>query len=257
MTRLIWGEVTERRIEAGVDRGVLYPADVPGVAWSGLVAVSERPADVGSKLRYFEGQRYQSRAVGDGFAGTFEALSYPDEFVEYDGYSEGRVSAQRRRTFGLSYRTKVISADGSEQYKIHMVYNAVAEPTDRSYSTLNNSLDPETFSWSLTTRPFKLPGLRPTAHLVIDSSVTHPWTLTAIEDLLYGSGSANPRLPAPEELIELFESGTTLRIVDHGNGTWTATGPDEAIQMLDATTFQISWPTAIYIDEVTFQISSR
>lgn len=257
MTRLIWGDVAVRTIEAGVDRGVLYPVNGVGVAWNGLVAVKESPSTLTESIRYFDGEKYRNRSHADSFAGTIEALTYPDEFAVYDGYSDSRVSNQRRKTFGLSYRTRILGADGDLGYKLHLVYNALVQPSGRAYSSLATSTDPENFAWDFTTTPMRLSGLRPTAHVVIDSTVTHAWTMTAIEDLLYGTGVANPRLPTPEELIELFESGTILRIIDHGDGTWTATGPDEAIQMLDATTFQISWPTAVYIDEVTFQISSR
>ena len=255
MTRLIWGEPSSRVYEAGVDQGVLYPGNGPGVAWNGLVRVSETTKKVAGSINYLDGLRYYNRTTSDSFSGTLEALTYPDEFLPFDGSAP--VTSQRRPTFGLSYRSRRSDAADSNGYKLHLIYNATARPTEKAYSTIAQVTEPEPFAWTLDTRPIKLPGLRPTAHVVIDSTVTHAWTMAAIEDLLYGSGTQDPRLPSPEEMIQLFESGTILRIIDHGDGTWTATGPDEAIQMLDATTFQISWPTVIYIDDVTFQISSR
>lgn len=258
MSTLVWDEAGSHIYETGVDRGVFFPQDGPGVAWNGLASVKEAPSGADVTENYIDGRKYQTRRAVEGFAGTIEAFTYPEEFLPYDGFAEKIISQQRRRYFGFSYRT-LIGNDLKNQdygYKLHLVYNAMISPGGKSYETLANSADPSNFAWDFTTLPILLKGAKASSHLVIDSTKAHPWTLEAIENVLYGNAEAPASLPAPADVVEIFEENAILRVTDNGDGTWTATGPDEAITMLDAQTFQISWDSALYIDDKTYTISS-
>jgi hypothetical protein len=262
VTRIAWGSVGERYYQTGVDRGVLYVADKPGVPWNGLTSVSENPIGGDEKPYYIDGVKYLSVSSAEEFAATIEAFTYPDEFEECDGSEEvfnGLFLTQRpRRSFGLSYRTKVGNdVDGVDHaYKIHLIYNALASPTNRVNSTIADSIEPANFSWNISTRPIAIPGYQHTAHFVIDSRRVDPLVLADLEDVLYGSDTETPHLPTQEELFNLFQAYSGFVVTDNGDGSFTVTGPDENIVMLDATTFEITWPSAVYIDAETYTISS-
>lgn len=253
MSRIQWGSSGSRLYEDGVDQGVFYPQEGPGLPWNGLVTVKEDSSSELSPI-FVDGVPYRTQKTKASFAAVLQAYTCPREFEEYDG-SYGQ---QRRRAFGLSYRTRIgndISADYA--YKIHLVYNALAMPTTVDNGTLrSDGLDATPFSWGISTKPIPIPGAKPAAHLIIDTSIAYPDAIQAVEAVLYGSDDGDARLPDPEELIELFEQHAILLIIDHGDGTWTAIGPDDVIQMLDADTFQIAWPSAVYLDEDTYEISS-
>lgn len=206
MTRLDWGAVGERFYETGVDRGVLY-IDGNGVAWNGLVSVNETPTGGEAKPYYLDGVKFQNRSSNEEFEATIEAYTYPEEFASCDGtaYLGGGLYAtqQRRKSFGFSYRSRVGNdVDGVDHaYKIHLVYNALAAPSELPHSTITDTLEPFNFSWHVTTRATISPYARPTSHFVIDSRTTPPDVLSGIEDLLYGKDSWAPRLPSLEELI--------------------------------------------------------
>jgi len=196
------------------------------------------------------------------FVATIEAFTYPVEFEACDGSEEifnGLFLTQRpRQSFGLSYRTKIGNdVNGLEHgYKIHLVYNALAAPSNRVNSTIDDSVDPETFNWSISTRPIFVPGYKPTSHFVVDSRFTDPLVLADLEAVLYGSDMETPHLPTQEELFNLFAAYSGFVVVDNGDGSFTVTAPDEVLIMLDATTFEITWPSAVYIDDVSYTLSS-
>lgn len=237
MTRLSWGVVGEKFFEAGVDRGVLFVGDVDrlawdssspdmeGVAWNGLVAVKEAPSGGTPTPFFYDGFKYRQLASAEEFTATIDALSAPWQFAQCDGSSQmsnGLFATQQpRKQFSLSYRTKV-GNDVSQDlgYKIHIVYNALAAPTQQSNSTLSNSTTPITFSWAISTAPVRIPGFKPTSHFVVDSRYTAPDVLAELEDLLYGTELLPPRLITPEELANLF--GLVVR--DLGDGRYTAEG---------------------------------
>lgn len=227
MARLVWDK---RNHEAGLYRGVFYPPNGAAEAWNGLISVRESPSGADEQVRYLDGQKLSVKIPPGEFSGTIEAFTYPDALDEV-------------KNFGLSYRTN---------YKLHLVYNASVEPSPFSYQ----QVDPGAFSWSFATKAVPVPGAKPTAHIVIDTSKTHSWTVAQIEDILYGSDLGFGRLPLPTEILDIFEANAIVKVVDHGDGTFTVTGPDEAIQMLDPTTFEITWPSAIFIDENNYTISS-
>lgn len=257
MTKLIWDDPGTRLYESGVDRGVLYPRDGPGVVWNGLVSINETPSGAESSVQFIDGRKYRVEKTQEGFQATIEAFSYPREFEEYDGISN-LYTAQHRESFNFSYRSLIGNdVDNIEHgYKIHLVYNALATPSSKQYATLAADIEPSTMAWDISTSPEFIPGFKPAAHIVISSVSAYPWVLQPLEDILYGTETSQPRFPTTEEILELFENGAILKIIDHGDGTWTAIGPDEVIQMLDPTTFEISWPSAVYLDSETYKISS-
>jgi hypothetical protein len=264
MTQLAWDNVGERYFEAGVDRGVLYPPIGDGVPWNGLISVDESPSGGDITPYFIDGIKYINRSAAEEFEATIEAYTYPEEFAQCDGSAELYQSQglfatqQKRRPFGLSYRTLIGNDVNAEEhaYKLHIIYNALAEPSKRTYQTTGEDTEPTTFSWDISTTIVPVPGVENSAHLVIDTRQAWPWAVAAVEAVLYGTEDTPPRLPTPQELVDLFVENAFLKITDNGDGTWTAEGPDEAISMLNATEFQISWPSAVYLDTTTYEISS-
>lgn len=238
MPKLTWSEPEKRTYETGVDRGVLYPTSSAGIPWNGLVSVNETPSGGGSNPFYLDGVKHLDRPETEEFGATLEAFTYPPEFEDHDGTLElvDGLSAmhQRRKPFGLTYRTRIGSAsDANKGYKLHLLYNVMAEPSQRSYQTLGDQSNLTTFSWGLTAIPKIFAGAKPTAHLIIDTTKAAPETVTAIEALLYGTDSSASLLPEPETLIELFTSGLPVGafiVTDNGDGTFTMAGSEVEVQ---------------------------
>jgi len=219
MTKLLWDQVSERRFETGVDQGVLY---IPtngvysiGYAWNGLTAVTESPGGAEASPLYADNQVYLNLVSSETFGGTIEAYTYPDAFAQCDGTATPStgvsIGQQARKTFGLAYRTKV-GNDVSGQdlgYKIHLVWGALAAPSEKAYATVNDSPEAITFSWAITTTPVAVTGYKPTATLTVDSTKVTPANLQVLEDALYGSAGTDPRLPLPDEVIAMFAGALT------------------------------------------------
>ena len=262
MPRISWGDTGARFYEIGVDRGVLYPPTGPGVAWNGLTAVNESPSGGEERSFYLDGVMYLQIPAAEEFEGTVEAFTYPDEFAQCDGsaqpFSGLFVTRQPRRPFGLSYRTYVGNDSGGMEnaYKIHIIYNALAAPSNRGNATVGDSMNPSNFSWNIKTKPAVVPGYKNTAHLVIRSDTATPRALSTLEDMLYGTPDEAARLPTPAEILNLFEFDFGIIVTDNGNGTFTVTAPGDVITFLDATTFQITAPSAVFIDADSYTISS-
>jgi hypothetical protein len=220
--RITWGAVGERFFEVGVDRGVLYVDALDGVPWNGLVSVSESPTGAEAEPFYIDGVKYANHATAEEFEGTIEAYTYPDEFSLCEGtapVSNGLFAAQqRKKAFGLCYRTLVGNdIDGLDHaYKLHLVYNAMVAPSERSNGSVAESIDPDNFSWAFTTTPVRPRGYKPTAHFVIDSRDMSLHLRERIEDVLYGTDEDSPRLPSVAELVYIFES-ETASIFDAGS----------------------------------------
>lgn len=219
MTRLLWDQVGARLYETGVDQGVLYlPTagvyDV-GYAWNGLTTVTETPSGAEASAQYADNIMYLNLLSAEMFGGTIEAFTYPDAFAQCDGTSVQNVGVsvmqQTRRAFGLSYRTRlgndVLAADYG--YKLHLIYGAMAAPSEKAYATINDSPEALAFSWEITTTPVAVTGLKPTSLLVVDSTKMTPANLTALEDALYGTAGTSPRLPLPDEVIAMFAGAQT------------------------------------------------
>lgn len=213
--KLTWDQTGERFYETGVKMGVLYPQGEGGTypkgsAWNGLTAVTESPSGAEANPLYADDIKYLNLMSAEDFGATVEAYTYPDEFAECDGSAEIApgisIGQQKRKTFGMSYRTSIGNdVDGSDHgYKIHLIYGAMAAPSERAYATMNDSPEAITFSWELTTTPVNVTGFKPTAHLEIDSTKVDAEKLTALEAVLYGTESEEARLPLPDEIVELI-----------------------------------------------------
>lgn len=224
MTRLTWEAVGERYYEIGVDHGVLY-VDGLGFAWPGLVSVTESPVGGDVKSSYIDGYKYLNIATSEEFEATIEAYSSPLAFAQCDGigtmYTGLLVTNQPRKKFGFCYRNSVGNdVDGRDHaYKIHLVYNALAAPSERRNSTVNDAVEAPVQSWKVTTLAPRIYGMRPTAHFVIDSRTTPSATLDILEDLLYGTDTTPPRMPGAPELMEIFGAPTY-----EGGGVDVSTG---------------------------------
>lgn len=214
MAKLTWDVVGERTYETGVDHGVLYPqvggVYPTGVAWSGLTAVTESPSGAESNPFYADNIKYLNIMSVEEFGATIEAYTYPAEFAACDGSAEiakgVTIGQQKRQAFGMAYRT-ILGNDtegNSYGYKLHLIYGALASPSEKAYNTVNESPEPNTFSWEVTTTPVTVEGKDPTASLVINSTEVDAEKLAALEAILYGSENEEPRLPLPDEIAQLF-----------------------------------------------------
>ena len=216
MSKLVWDSTGDRLYETGVKNGVLYPIDEvgtysKGVAWNGLTAVTESPSGAESNPLYADDIKYLDLRSVEEFGGTIEAYMYPDEFAECDGSAElaagVKIGQQKRKVFGLCYRTTLGNDVKGDDYgyKLHIVYGAVASPSERSYTTMNDSPEAITMSWEFSTTPVSVEGFRPTAHLEIDSTKANAEKLTALEAILYGADETEARLPLPDEIATLMK----------------------------------------------------
>ena len=217
MSKLVWDSTGDRLYETGVKNGVLYPIDEvgtysKGVAWNGLTAVTESPSGAESNPLYADDIKYLDLRSVEEFGGTIEAYMYPDEFAECDGSAElaagVKIGQQKRKVFGLCYRTTLGNDVKGDDYgyKLHIVYGAVASPSERSYTTMNDSPEAITMSWEFSTTPVSVEGFRPTAHLEIDSTKANAEKLAALEDILYGANETEARLPLPNEIATLMKA---------------------------------------------------
>ncbi len=274
MATLVWDQTGERFYQTGVDRGVLYLHDGRVAVWNGLTNVEES-SDVELKSFHLDGVKYLEALIPGDFSGKLSAFTYPDEFDSIMGVIDtGQGTSpitnpipglyyhdQPPKSFDLSYRTMIGDDIQGEKYgyKIHILYNVVANSDSRSFTTAQDSgAEPVEFSWSLSgTPPPKMKGFRPTVHLSIDSTKTPPDLLKMLEDLLYGTDIHDPRLPSIQDIAEFFGYLGALLIIDHGGGMWSAVDESNTyITMIDATTFQIEHADATYLDPDTYEISS-
>lgn len=216
MAKLVWDKIGERLYETGIEQGVLYLKDSSGeypegVAWNGLISISESPSGAEANPQYADNIKYLNLMSAEEFGASVEAFTYPTEFALCDGSVQPttapgvKITQQPRRGFGLVYKTKVGSDTLGEDhgYKLHLVYDAMAAPTDKSYTTVSDSPEAMTFSWDLTTTPVPVSGFKPTAHLVVDSTKTAPAKLITLEKQLFGD-TASAHLPLPDEVITIL-----------------------------------------------------
>lgn len=216
MSKLVWDQSGERFYETGVKNGVLY---IPtsgvyskGVAWNGLTAVTESPSGAEPTALYADDIKYLSLMSAEEFGATIEAYTYPEEFGECDGSASlaagVSIGQQARKTFGLSYKTTIGNdVDGNEHgYKLHLIYGCLAAPSEKAYSTINDSPEAITFSWEVTTTPVNVTGHKPTACITIDSTKADPTKLATLEAKLYGSESTEASLPLPDEIAAMFST---------------------------------------------------
>ena len=218
MSKLVWDKTGERYYETGVKQGVLYPqaaggAYPKGVAWNGLTAVTESPSGAEATALYADDIKYLNLTSVEEFGATIEAYTYPDEFAACDGsasLADGVSIGQQKRTpFGLCYKTTLGNdVDGNDYgYKLHIIYGAMAAPSEKAYATINDSPEAITFSWEVTTTPVSVNGFKPTASITIDSTKADAAKLAALETVLYGSESEEAKLPLPDEIATMMAAG--------------------------------------------------
>ena len=218
MAKIVWDKTGEHFYETGVKNCVLYiPTEgvySKGVAWNGITAITESPSGAEATALYADDIKYLNLYSVEEFGATIEAYTYPDEFAECDGSAElvagVKIGQQARKPFGLCYRTTIGNdTDGNDHgYKLHIIYGAMASPSEKSYNTINDSPEAVTFSWELTTTPVNVAGAKPTASITIDSTKVDAQKLAALEEVLYGkdgtgsdhTGAVEPRLPLPDEI---------------------------------------------------------
>ena len=216
MAKLVFNNVGERLFETGVKNGVLYVmgddgAYENGVVWNGLTAVTESPSGAETTPLYADDVKYVVIYAAEEFGATVEAYTYPEEFEQCDGsaaISEGiTIGQQTRKSFGMCYKTSVGNdVQGQDYgYKIHIIYGAKAAPSEKSYSTINDSPEAVTFSWELSTVPVPVEGHNPTATMVIDSTRVPAEKMAKIEAKLYGSEDSEATLPLPNEILDLIK----------------------------------------------------
>ena len=218
MAKLVWDQTGDRLYETGVSKGVLYPiqsdgAYSKGVAWNGLSSVTESPSGAEANPIYADDMKYLNLLSAEEFSATIEAYTYPDEFAECDGSADiatgVSIGQQKRKIFGLCYRT-VLGNDvdsNDHGYKLHLIYGCMAAPSEKAYTSINDSPEAITFSWEVSTTPVNVTGFKPTASITIDSTKAKKEKLTALEAILYGDENKEARLPLPDEIATLMSEG--------------------------------------------------
>ena len=218
MSRLVWDQTGERLYETGVKQGVLFVQDrsgtyPKGVAWNGLTAVTESPSGAEATPLYADDIKYLNLMSTEELGGTIEAYTYPDEFAECDGSASIAagvfIGQQPRKTFGMAYTTTLGNDVESNAYgyKLHLIYGALAAPSEKAYATINDSPEAITFSWEFSTTPVSVSGFKPTANITIDSTKVDPVKLAALEKILYGDTETEARMPLPDEVASIMGEG--------------------------------------------------
>lgn len=264
MAKLRWDEIGERLYEAGLDRGVLYLEDDTGIPWNGLTSVEENASEDTSEPRYFDGVKYLDQPYIGNFSATLRALTYPDEFLEYEGVEEIdtglSVDGQAHKQFGLSYRTRVGNdVDNTDHgYKIHLLYNLVAISEVKSYTTMQNPALMIEFGWSIAGTPVVVEEYRPTAHVILDSRYLPVDVLAEIERILYGSDGYFPGEVvydgryAPDEPRDVIDGGHAGSVMEELPGTENIVTGDPRLpsiaELIDLTTL---WGPRIIVPNET------
>lgn len=243
--RVTW-DTGPRPYSQGVSQGMMYPDDGPGVAWNGLISVTET-SDQTQDPKYFDGSRYLTRSPTLPFAGIISAFTYPDELEDYIGLKDF-FTGQPTRLFDMVYSTN---------NELHLVYGVRLAPSQHPYSTISDKVDPVAFQWNFTTLPQKIPGGKSTAHIVILPDDVPADIMAGFENMIYGDDEDDPHMPSIAEIIAMYEFAATLLVTDNEDGTFTVTSADDGI--VSPTTsghFTINAPTLAMIDAVTYTVST-
>ncbi len=259
---MVWDNIGDRVYETGLDQGVLYLPDDSAVPWNGLTSIIEQSNKESSPV-YYDGKKINDLVVLGDFAGSMSALTYPDEFLEIEGLASTRRGVlfgdQRPKIFSLSYRTKIgndLEGDVAG-YKIHIIYNVTAIPSEKTYASIMADPTIAEFTWNITAVPEEISGFYPTAHIILNSRDLDPWLLEDLEDTLYGSSTADAILIPMSELISYINEWYRIKIFDNGDGTWTATSKRNETITTDIIEqlFTISQANVIYLNSTTYEIS--
>jgi hypothetical protein len=262
MPGLVWDQVGDRTYESGLDRGVLYLPDGSAVPWNGLTSIVEN-FDREANPVYYDGMKISELITLGSFSATLSAVTYPDEFTELEGTASLKggfiLQDQPPQSFALCYRTKVGNdfAGPDAHYKIHILYNLFAIPSDKTYASVGDDPSLVEFEWEIT-QSEEVPGFRPMAHIIIDSSKIDPWLLEDLELQLYGGSIVEASLLPMPSLVEFIKEWYRVKIVDHGDGSWSAIeGRPGFITFIDVNEeiFQIIKVNATFLSEDEFEIS--
>lgn len=259
MPKLEWNRPQDQVFEAGLDRGVIYVEDGPAVAWNGLTSVDD-DGDSDTREFFIDGIQYLSVVNARNWKGKLSAYTYPEEFSELigiDAIGDGfYADSQMPGRFDLSYRTLVGSgAEGTQHYKIHLIYKVMAALSGFTNETLtNDAVDPIEFEFDLSATPIVIPNKRPSAHLIIDTRKVDPADVATLEGILYGTSSTNPSMPTIEQLLDILQYSDGVVVVYNGDGTWTATGSASDVFLTDDKGhFQINNVNATYLSEDVYE----
>lgn len=262
MTKIEWGKVGDRKFEAGISRGVMYPPNESAVPWNGLTDITENLGDGGLQPLFLEGIRIMDRQLRSDYSAKIKAFTYPDILNELTGlrtFGSGlQVDGQRAKRFGLSYRTGVgsdsdVSVSGS---KIHLVYNVLARPSTRGSSTIDSNVAPSEFEWDISTKPVQLVGFQPSAHFVVDTTSADPAAVLAFERLIYGSDISDPQMPGPLDLLSIFADGPTVTAVN-SDGSFDISGQPQFFNITgDGTEFEVRNMKTTSSDEDEYTIET-
>lgn len=242
--RIVW-DVGQRPYSEGISQGMLYPRDTPGVAWNGLISVTEA-SDQSQEAKYFDGVRYLTRSPMIPFAGSISAYTYPDELELYIG-TKDFFTGQPNRLFDLAYSTN---------NELHLVYGVLLAPSPRPFSTISDKIDPVPFQWNFTTLPQKIPGGKPTAHIVILPEDVPEEVMAGFEAMIYGDDEDDPRMPSVAEIVAMYEFAATMLVTDNEDGTFTVSGPDAYVSPTTSGHFTINSPSLVMIDTITYSVST-
>jgi hypothetical protein len=262
MTALTWDDVGEKRYEAGLSKAVLYLSDGSAVPWNGFQSVNEASNQSSSPV-YYDGRKIADLVSLGDFTGSIKAYTYPDEFLPLTGIDEFKpgiyLGEQRPNSFNLSYRSKIgndVDQDAAEY--IHIFYNLTVKLKDRSYQTIGDSISPEDFEWDISGISEDVSGFSPTCHITINTSTIESGLLEDIEEILYGSESADASLISMQALLTLigYPELLAIKIIDNGDGSWTALVYDEDLATVGSGEFEIDNANAYMVDSDTYRVSS-
>jgi len=262
MATLVWDKVGSRTYENGLDRGVIYLQDGSAVVWNGITSIIEQFDRAITPIHY-DGMKVNDFVILGSFKASAKAVSYPKALFLSEGITEVRhgfsVADQKSKLFGFCYRTRAGNdLEGNEAgYKIHIVYNVTALPSDKNFQSISTDPTIVEFEWSLTAVPAEIKGFYPTAHIIIDSKELDPWLLEEIEEIIYGDSDSDAALIPIDDLVDMVREWCRVKIIDHGDGTWSAIEQRDGMNIvfLPNSEFIINGVDAVYLDDVTFRIS--
>lgn len=237
---LKWNQIGEKVFETGLDRGVLYIPDAngdynDGVVWNGLTSVNRTFDGAQVTPYYIDGIKYLNVVSTEEFGAVLEAYTYPDEFAQFDGAAEAEmgffINEQVRSRFGLAYRTQVGNdIDGQVRgYKLHLIYGAVAIPTEQNFLSFGDSPEATVFSWDISATPISIPGFKPAASVMVDSTKADGFALYELERILYGTGEIDPRLPFPDEIADFLVNNANPDVIFTENNKMLTAEDDGAL----------------------------
>lgn len=246
---IVWGRPQDRWTEGGIEKGVLYPSVGPGVPWNGMISVASAPLNGGLSAYFIDGQKFMVESQPDTYNAQIEALSYP---TQLDDESANRV-------YGFSYETHLVNGQRRLR-RIHLVYNAFFSPSESTYASLGDEVEPTSFGWDVSTTPMAIDGRRATSHLVIYAEETNEHLLRKLEEILYGSATTDPRLPTAADLDFIFNTWVTVKVTDLGDDSfeveWMGVDPDLAITELPDGVIEFDWESVEIVDSESFTIES-